>query len=53
MRYEVKFRFKGAKAWIKNGSYKTFEAAQIALNRFTECTSDCAFLESKIEKVEK
>lgn len=50
MRYDVKFRFKGGKDWIRKGSYKTYWQAQDALNRFEEFTSDCPFIEYTIEK---
>lgn len=52
MRYEVKFRFKGAKTWIRKGSYKTYWQAQDALNRMEETSSDCPFVEYAIGKEE-
>lgn len=50
MKYELKYRCKGSKTWIRKGSYKTYWQAQDALNRFAEFTSDCTFIEYTIEK---
>ena len=50
MRYEVKFRFKGAKTWIIKGSYKTYWQDQDALNSMEETSSDCPFVEYAIER---
>lgn len=51
MKYIVKNRLKGAKTWIRVATCKTFEKAQLALNRMTEYTSDCLFVEWTIEEV--
>ena len=52
MIYEVKFRFKVAKTWIRKGSYKTYWQEQDALNRIDETSGDRPFVEYAIGKEE-